>query len=209
MEGRVFKHFYKMQSIHLAFGSTYLNGEDWVKKTISQVLQITHSQWIYRNFSLHDKRRGYLRRQDMKEMMVKIETLLDTRPDEVSMESKFLLEFDHGRVARSNMHNQTYWVVATGAVIKAGNRTDITGGRRKRVHKKHRMNMSRRARLGIPKVEESILLDELAYGSINEEQPSGLFRRQTAIKPLSRRQGSSYGSISANLKSSKRYKPCD
>ena len=28
MEGRVSKHFYEIQSIHLAFGSTHLNGED-------------------------------------------------------------------------------------------------------------------------------------------------------------------------------------
>ena len=96
-----------MQSIHLAFGLTYLNGEDWVKKMISQVLQITHSQWIYCNFSLHDKRRDCLRRQDMKEMMVKIKTLLDTRTDEVPTESKFLLEFGQGELARSNMHDKT------------------------------------------------------------------------------------------------------
>merc|ERR1712153_124549 len=86
MEGQFSKYFYKMQSTHLAFGSTYLNGENWVKKIISQILQITHSQWIYRNFSLHDKRRGYPRRQDMKEMMVKIESLLDTRLNEVPAE---------------------------------------------------------------------------------------------------------------------------
>ena len=207
MEGHFSKHFYKMQSIHLAFGSTYLNGEDWAKKTISQVLQITHSQWIYRNFSLHDKRRGYLRRQDMKEMMVKIESLLDTRPDEVPAESKFLLEFDHEDLARSNIHDQTYWVVTMESAIKAGMRTATTGTRRKRAHRKHRMKMSRRTRLRITEAEERIRLDELACGSINGEQPKGLFRNQNAIKPLSRRQGSSYASISANLRSNKRYKP--
>ena len=42
-KGQFSKHFYEMQSIYLAFGSTYLSGEDWAKKTISQVLQITHS----------------------------------------------------------------------------------------------------------------------------------------------------------------------
>ena len=79
-----------MQPIHLAFGFTYLSGEDKVKKTISKVLQITHSQWIYCNFSLQNKRRGCLRRQDTEEMMVKIEMLLDTRPDEILKESQFL-----------------------------------------------------------------------------------------------------------------------
>ena len=209
MEGQVSKYFYKMQSIHLAFGTIYLNGEDWVKKTISQVLQITHSQWIYRNFSFHNKRRGYLRRQDIKEMMVKIENLLETRPDEVPTESKFLLEFDHGKLARSNIHDQTYWVVAMEAAIKAGTRTATTGARRKRAHRKHRMKMSRRARLGITEAEERIRLGELACGSINREQPKRLFRNQNAIKPLSRRQGSSYASILANFRSSKRYKPAD
>ena len=146
MEGRFSKHFYKMQSIHLDFGSTYLNGEDWVKKTISQVLHITHSQWIYRNFSPHDKRRGYLRRQNMIEMLVKTESLLDTRPDKVPAESNFLLELDHEKLSQSNINDQIYWVVAMEAVIKMGMRTTTTGTRGNRARRKHRMKMSRRAR---------------------------------------------------------------
>ena len=107
------------------------------------------------------------------------------------------------------MHDQTYWVVATSAAIKAGKKTATTGARHRRVHKKHRMNMSKRARLGIPEAEEIIRLDELACGSINGEQSKGLFRKHNAIKPLSRRQGSSYVSISANLRLRKRYKSSD
>ena len=56
----------------------------------------------------------------MKEMIVKIKTLLDTRPDEVPKESQFLLEFDHTNLAQSNLHDKTYWVVAMEASIKAG-----------------------------------------------------------------------------------------
>ena len=70
----------------------------------------------------------------MKEMMVKIETLLDTRPDEMPVESKFLLELDHGKLAQSNMHHQTYWVVATETAIKEGKRTANTGAIHRRVH---------------------------------------------------------------------------
>ena len=142
-------------------------------------------------------------------MMVKVENLLETRPDEVPTESKLLLEFDHGKLARSSIHDQTYWVVAMEAAIKAGTRTATTGVRRKRAHRKHRMKMSRRARLGITEAEEIIRLDELACGYINGEQPKVLFHNQNAIKPLSRCQGSSYASISPNLRLSKRYKPGD
>ena len=73
------------------------------------------------------------------------------------------------------------------AEIKAGQRTATTGARHKRVHNKHRMNMSRRARPGIPEAEEIIHLDGFTYGSINREPPTGSFHRQTVIKPLSRR----------------------
>ena len=90
------------------------------------------------------------------------------------------------------------------AAIKVGKRTATTGARRRRVHKKHRMNMSRRARLGITGTEKISSLGELACGFINEEQTTGFFDRQTVIKPLSRRQGSSYASILTNLISSTR-----
>ena len=84
----------------------------------------------------------------------------------------------------SRIHDQTYWVVAMEAAIKTGSRTTNTGARRKRAHRKHRMKMSRRARLGITEAEERIHLDEFACGSINGEQPKGLFRNQNAIKPF-------------------------
>ena len=142
-------------------------------------------------------------------MMVKIKTLLDNRPDEVPTESKLFLEFDHGKLARSNMHKQTYWVVAMEAAIKAGKRTATTGARRRRLHKNHRMDMSRRARLRIPETEERIRLDRITYGSNNGERPTGLCCSQAVIKPLSRRQGSNSASMAANLKSKKRYKPGD
>ena len=99
-------------------------------------------------------------------MMVKIETLLDTRPNEVPTESKFLLKFDHEKLARSKIHDQTYLVVTMEAAIKTGQRTGTIDGRHRRVHKKHIMNMSRRARLGIPEAEEIICFGGLASWSI-------------------------------------------
>ncbi len=40
--------------------SSFLNGADWAKQFISKILHITHSHWIFHNFSLHDKRIGCL-----------------------------------------------------------------------------------------------------------------------------------------------------
>ena len=55
--------------------SSYLNGENWTKQFISKLLQITHSQWIYQNISLHDRQHGYLHAMNATEIMQEIETL--------------------------------------------------------------------------------------------------------------------------------------
>jgi hypothetical protein len=60
MEGHISTHFYEIKNFHLAMSSSFLNDADWAKQFISKILHITHSQWILRNFSLHDKRNGYL-----------------------------------------------------------------------------------------------------------------------------------------------------
>jgi hypothetical protein len=54
-EGYISTHFYEIQSFHLAMSSSYLSGKDWTKQYISKLLQITHSQWIYCNISLHNR----------------------------------------------------------------------------------------------------------------------------------------------------------
>ena len=59
-EGHIWTHFYVIQRFHLAMSSSYFNREDWTKQFISKILQITDSQWIFRNISLHDRKNGYL-----------------------------------------------------------------------------------------------------------------------------------------------------
>ena len=55
MEGRISKKFYDIQLLHLRDVSGHLNGRDWVKIFITKLLQMTHSQWLFRNITLHDK----------------------------------------------------------------------------------------------------------------------------------------------------------
>jgi hypothetical protein len=55
-EGHISKHFYAIQMFHLTMSSSYLNEEDWTKQFVSKILQLTHSLWIFRNISYHDKR---------------------------------------------------------------------------------------------------------------------------------------------------------
>jgi hypothetical protein len=53
-------HFYDIQKFHLAMLNSYVNGTDWMKQFIGKILHLTHSQWMYRNILLHNRRQGYL-----------------------------------------------------------------------------------------------------------------------------------------------------
>ena len=77
--------------------------------------------------------------------MVKIKTLLDTRPDKIPKDSQFLREFDHEKRERSNIHDKMYCVVAMEALIIAGERTAADGARHRRFHNKSLLYMTRRA----------------------------------------------------------------
>ncbi len=94
MEGYISVHFYEIQNFHLAMSGSFLNGADWAKQFISKILHITHSQWIFRNFSLHDNRHGYLLKKKADEIAVELESLAEIAPEDVPAESRFLLEIN-------------------------------------------------------------------------------------------------------------------
>jgi hypothetical protein len=99
MEGCISTHFYFIQHYHLALSGSYLNGSDWTKSLISKLLHITHLQWIYRNFTLHNTICGYLHKKNL-DIQLTIEELADTAPEEVPEESKFLLEINFGDLTK-------------------------------------------------------------------------------------------------------------
>ena len=75
MEGYISIHFYEIQNFHLAMSSSFINEADWAKQFISKILHITHSQWIFHNFSLHDNRHGYLLKKKADEIALELESL--------------------------------------------------------------------------------------------------------------------------------------
>ena len=85
-----------------------------MKGFLSRVLQLTHSQWLYRNITLHDKAGGSLRRQKMEQMKSEAEILACTDPCALPEESRFLLELDGERYIRGdgNFHDKSYWLMA-------------------------------------------------------------------------------------------------
>ena len=118
-EGCISKQFQTRQPFFLQMTNNRLNGTDWTKQLISRILQITHSQWIYRNILLHDKSKGYLRNKTAEELAENIHRLAELQPEDVPTESKFLLEIDSGKLIKEHVETQAYWVIAVKAARKA------------------------------------------------------------------------------------------
>ena len=115
-----------------------MNGHDWTSKFVSKMLQITNSQWICRNTSLHDEEIGYLRRKEMKAMKFEAEEMACTNPADLPRGSRFLLEMDGVKNLNKCLayHDMNYWLGAMRAAIKAGKRMYSTGRRARKAVKK-------------------------------------------------------------------------
>ena len=87
MEGRIPRHFYDIQNEYLVLGNHRINAEQWIRQFISKLLHIAHSQWIFRNFTLHDKQKGWPRRKELHEVMEKIDQLRETNIDNIPDDS--------------------------------------------------------------------------------------------------------------------------
>jgi hypothetical protein len=118
-EGHISAHFCTIQTFHLAMSSSYLNREDWTKQLISKILQITHSQCIFWNISLHDKMHRYLHNKKADEIMQQINVLLDLAPEEVPKDSRFLLKINFSELSSYHLETQKYWTLAVDAALKA------------------------------------------------------------------------------------------
>jgi hypothetical protein len=100
----------------------FLNGTDWTKQFITKILQIMHSQWMYQNILLHDKRQGYLHNKRSAELMKEMEALSDLAPEDVPEASRFLLGINFTELLKCHIETQKYWTLAVNAALATQNR---------------------------------------------------------------------------------------
>jgi hypothetical protein len=102
--------------------------EDWMKVFVSNLIQISYLQWIFRNFTLHDKQRGYLSLLKRSSVFKEVDWLLDTAPEDIPAGSQYLLELDYSTLYNAPLERQSYWVLAMLATCRAG-KQDATASR--------------------------------------------------------------------------------
>jgi hypothetical protein len=122
MEGKLSKEIFNLQRLSLACSPSRLSIVDWAKRLISQVLQISHAQWIFRNVSLHDNKTGYLCNEQRREVLAEVDRLSQLDPRQIPESSRYLLEIDFSSFKNENIVDQSYWLFAMRAAKKAGRR---------------------------------------------------------------------------------------
>jgi hypothetical protein len=139
--------------------SSFLNGTGWTKQFITKILQITHSQWIYRNILLHNKCQGYLHNKRTAELMKEMEALSDLAPEDVPKASRFLLEINFTELSKYHIETQKYWTLAVNAALAAQNCERARGARAKWVRGQINAKIPSRQKLGLVAIEQQIWKD--------------------------------------------------
>ena len=96
----------------------------WIRQFISKCLDITHSQWIYRNYTMHHRHNGTIKLKEHEDILRKINAQLNSDPADIPDHSRYLLEIDHSNnIFDKSLEDQQYGLFAIKAARSAGART--------------------------------------------------------------------------------------
>lgn len=54
MEGMISKEFCRIQETHRRLSNSYISGDKWAQSLTVKLLEMSHGQWLVRNFLIHD-----------------------------------------------------------------------------------------------------------------------------------------------------------
>ena len=135
LHGRLPLALLRYQITYCSGVNSRISGPSWMKALITKLLQISHKQWLFRNFSLHNRVNGHLRLTHQASVLEEIARLSTCDPDEIPEECRFLLDFEITALDKAPLSQQEYWVSAMQAAKAAGGRRSRTP--RKRTSSRH------------------------------------------------------------------------
>jgi hypothetical protein len=87
----------------------------WISGFITQLLQVTQTQWIYQCVLIHDRTAGKVISAHKEELLKKIKHQLTISLEGLNKEDWFLLECNFGKLATTTGEHQEYWLLANQA----------------------------------------------------------------------------------------------
>jgi hypothetical protein len=91
----------------------------WISSLITQLLQVTHAQWIYRCVLVYDRTTGKLVPAHKEELLKEIGRRLTLGPEGLAEEDRFLLECNFDNLTTTTGEHQEYWLLAIQAAREA------------------------------------------------------------------------------------------
>jgi hypothetical protein len=166
---KVSVEFRTIQDIHCALSSCRMTGEDWMKAFVLHLIQISHLQWIFQNFTLHNKQWGYLSLLKQATVLKEVDWLLDTAPEDIPAGSQYLLELDYSALYNASLERQLYWVLAMKAARRARKQDATLSKRRGCSQRKMRAKLSTQKPKYAFSREEAQLQQELGVSNSSRQ----------------------------------------
>ncbi len=118
--GMISTKFLDIQDSYLRVRGLAGSSEKWAMGLITQLLQVTHGQWIYRCVLVHDRTTGTLVNQHKTALLEEITKQLLMGAESLMEDDKFLLECNLSDIVTTSSKQQEYWLLAIQAAQKAG-----------------------------------------------------------------------------------------
>ncbi len=88
------------------------SAEQWITGLITQLLQVTLTQWIYQCALVHDRMTGTLISAHEEDLLKEVKSQLAIGPDGLNGQDRFLLECNFDELATTTGQQQEYWLLA-------------------------------------------------------------------------------------------------
>mmetsp|Transcript_22570 Transcript_22570/g.32245 ORF Transcript_22570/g.32245 Transcript_22570/m.32245 type:complete len:312 (-) Transcript_22570:282-1217(-) len=119
MEGMISKEFCAIQETHRRLGGSYLSGAKWAQSFSIKLMEMTHGQWLVRNFLIHDKISGMLALERKEELQIAIEEQQEMGLEGLGEEDKYLMEINLEDLETTSGEHQAYWLLSVKAAREA------------------------------------------------------------------------------------------
>ena len=94
----------------------------WMRQFIGQLLELTHSQWIFRNITKHHHTNGTIKLEARDDLLREVDRQLDLGLGSLPPECRCLLEIPRAKFYCLATDRQQYWLNAITAAREAGTR---------------------------------------------------------------------------------------
>ena len=112
LEGMISTEITFIQRQHIAVNGSHMSLDKWCTGLITRLLEITHGQWLYRNYIVRDPVSGIIATARKEELLVEIERQRALGDAGLLEEDKYLAEVNLEEMSTSSGERHHYWLLA-------------------------------------------------------------------------------------------------